>query len=234
MTTEKLINEAEAAKYLGLKQVTLKKWRWIGQGPNYQKVGSRTIRYRLGDLDHFLKTSAATTEVMGMNMTTYLTVSKATLANGVFHGERVSPAFLNHILVHRKRLNGYVDAIKKAFFYGKPSELLVDAGMTGEDADHGEEINLLHAVLGVDTESAELLELYVDRRKYTLDEFRLKVLDEGGDLLWYLALLFREAGVTFEEAAVGNIKKLKARYPDGFTTFDAIHRNESAETAALL
>jgi hypothetical protein len=49
---------AEVADYLGLKPTTLNKWRWLGCGPNYIKVGS-SVRYRWEDVEAWL--SARTT-----------------------------------------------------------------------------------------------------------------------------------------------------------------------------
>lgn len=43
-----------------------------------------------------------------------------------------------------------------------------------------------------------------------------KLANEAGDALWYLAFLASTIGVSFEEIAERNIRKLKARYPDGF------------------
>jgi hypothetical protein len=62
----------------------------------------------------------------------------------------------------------------------------------------------LHANLGVMGEAHEFVE----------SDTREKVLDEGGDLLWYIAKKFRTYGITFEEAMENNIVKLKARYPE--------------------
>ena len=47
------VNEHEAAGILGLKVATLQKWRWVGTGPKFLKVG-RLVRYRLSDLNDFL------------------------------------------------------------------------------------------------------------------------------------------------------------------------------------
>lgn len=46
------VSEEEAAQYLGLSRVTLRRWRWIHQGPAWVRLGG-TIRYRLADLDEY-------------------------------------------------------------------------------------------------------------------------------------------------------------------------------------
>ena len=41
---DSLITEKEAAKQLCLTQSTLRKWRWLGKGPSFIKVGA-AVRY---------------------------------------------------------------------------------------------------------------------------------------------------------------------------------------------
>jgi hypothetical protein len=40
----------EAAKVLHAKARTLEKWRLFGKGPRYEKLGTKLVRYRYGDL----------------------------------------------------------------------------------------------------------------------------------------------------------------------------------------
>ncbi|MEF3696744.1 helix-turn-helix domain-containing protein [Desulfolutivibrio sp.] len=48
-----LIDEKDAAAYLGLSVKTLQAWRFTHRPPKYLRLG-RSIRYRLSDLDAFL------------------------------------------------------------------------------------------------------------------------------------------------------------------------------------
>lgn len=48
------LNNSEAAAYLGLKAATLEKWRVVGSGPPFVKIG-RLVRYRKEDLDAFMQ-----------------------------------------------------------------------------------------------------------------------------------------------------------------------------------
>ncbi|MFO1127865.1 MAG: helix-turn-helix domain-containing protein [Rhodospirillales bacterium] len=48
-----LINETRAAQVLGLKVSTLRRWRWLGQGPRFIKVGT-AVRYDPADVEAFI------------------------------------------------------------------------------------------------------------------------------------------------------------------------------------
>ncbi len=50
----KLLREPEAAKVLGVSSRTLSNWRCRGGGPDYVKMGSKAVRYRLDDLNEFI------------------------------------------------------------------------------------------------------------------------------------------------------------------------------------
>lgn len=61
---------------------------------------------------------------------------------------------------------------------------------------------------------------------------RAKVREEIGDVLWYLANLSLEYGLRLEECAEANIEKLRARYPEGFSTERSINRIDAEEALA--
>jgi excisionase family DNA binding protein len=44
----------EAAAYLGVAESTLEKWRCSGSGPEFERVGTRIVRYRIPALENFL------------------------------------------------------------------------------------------------------------------------------------------------------------------------------------
>lgn len=48
-----LITEKEAAKQLCLTQSTLRKWRWLGRGPSFIKIGA-AVRYDPDDIRRFI------------------------------------------------------------------------------------------------------------------------------------------------------------------------------------
>ena len=49
----RLLTEVEASAYLGVKHRTLQKWRQVGGGPRFRKLGS-LVRYLESDLDAFV------------------------------------------------------------------------------------------------------------------------------------------------------------------------------------
>ena len=48
-----LLNEREAARRLGLRIATLRRWRWAGKGPRFLKLCG-AVRYDPADLDMFI------------------------------------------------------------------------------------------------------------------------------------------------------------------------------------
>lgn len=55
MTEKRLLTSNEAAKYLASSPRTLETWRARGQGPPYIAFNSRAVRYRLEDLEEWVK-----------------------------------------------------------------------------------------------------------------------------------------------------------------------------------
>ena len=45
-----LLNERQAAAFLGLTVRTLQSWRWSGKGPRYIRISARAVRYDPLDL----------------------------------------------------------------------------------------------------------------------------------------------------------------------------------------
>lgn len=92
------------------------------------------------------------------------------------------------------------------------------------------EADLIHnGVLGLSGESGEIADHY---KKYKfqgheLDEKHL--IEELGDLLWYVAIMAQGLGCGLEEVMHMNIKKLENRYPNGFESERSINRCEKAQ-----
>jgi predicted DNA-binding transcriptional regulator AlpA len=54
---DKLLNDHEVARLTGLSVATLRRWRLLGKGPRYAKLGA-LVRYRLEDLQAFIERNA--------------------------------------------------------------------------------------------------------------------------------------------------------------------------------
>ena len=94
-------------------------------------------------------------------------------------------------------------------------------------------IRILHASMGLATESGEILEQIKKHIFYgkPLDEVNL--VEECGDLLWYMAVMLDSIGVSFEEVMEANDRKLELRYRSKFTDNAANNRDLKAERKAL-
>lgn len=92
---------------------------------------------------------------------------------------------------------------------------------------------LLHAGIGLATESGEFLDALKKSIFYgkELDVVNLK--EELGDVLWYMAIAMDALGTDFETEMEKNIKKLKARYGEKFTQESAEKRDLKKEREVL-
>lgn len=147
-----------------------------------------------------------------------------------------------------------LDQIKKNVFYGKPIDnnktvLLanglkfastnVDVIVTEEDGlyvdktKYSVDPRVFHAVVGIATESVELLEA-LGQEMYSEKEIdTINILEEFGDLNWYQAIGIDALGGSFDAILKTNIAKLKARYPEKFTSDNAINRDLDTERNIL-
>lgn len=92
---------------------------------------------------------------------------------------------------------------------------------------------LLHAVIGLSTESGELLDQIKKVIFYGKELDRTNIKEEIGDLMWYMAILLRELDLNLEDILEININKLKARYGDKFNSESALNRNLDIEREIL-
>ena len=78
--------------------------------------------------------------------------------------------------------------------------------------------------MGLNGEAGECIDILKKHafQKHPLDE--AKLIDELGDVLWYIAETATGIGTTLEELAQRNIGKLRARYPEGFSADRSINR----------
>lgn len=89
-----------------------------------------------------------------------------------------------------------------------------------------EELRRLHMALGVAGEAGEMADAIKKAVFYRKPLDIENVIEEAGDILWYLANLLSSVDSSFDEAMTRNYLKLRARYPEGFTNADAIARKD--------
>lgn len=81
----------------------------------------------------------------------------------------------------------------------------------------GERDSLLLGAVGLAGEAGEVADLVKKHVFHGHDLDRTHALEELGDILWYLAFTARTLGSSLDEVATANVKKLEARYPEGFS-----------------
>ena len=120
----------------------------------------------------------------------------------------------------------------------KPNEYISNALNTKSDHYDSESVHpdVVHAAMGCVTEAGELMDVckrafFYGKGKAAVDQVNL--VEEFGDLLWYVAIGLNALGVDFEQAMEANIKKLAARYPEKFQTQRAHERNLGKERGIL-
>lgn len=134
-------------------------------------------------------------------------------------------------------LSRVMNAYKKLLFRGKTP---MDLGLSHPDPHFTlagffapDEIDLLHGVIGVMTESGEAAEI-VDRMLCGEQPDRVNAVEECGDLRWYINRVLRWAGSTDDECERANIAKLHGRgFAFGFNKDADSNRDLAAERSIL-
>jgi NTP pyrophosphatase (non-canonical NTP hydrolase) len=91
----------------------------------------------------------------------------------------------------------------------------------------------LHMVLGMQTESAELADVYKKHIAYGKELDLVNIKEELADQMWYIANLCNLHGWDLRDILQTNINKLRARYPDKFDKDLALNRNLVKEREIL-
>lgn len=92
---------------------------------------------------------------------------------------------------------------------------LIRSRKNNTDVSHSQARLMLYA-LGMGGETGEVLD---EVKKHVFHDKPLdpvKILNECGDVLWYLDRMLSELGWTMEDAMAFNDGKLSKRYPEGF------------------
>ena len=101
-------------------------------------------------------------------------------------------------------------------------------------ADRTQEKKQLEAAMGIGGESGEIVDVIKKNIFYGKELDRMHVLEELGDLSWYINLMIHSLESTWDEVFSMNMRKLEARYPTMvFQAEHAINRDTVAEKAAM-
>lgn len=92
---------------------------------------------------------------------------------------------------------------------------------------------VLHGIIGIATESSELIEATLNHLVLLEKLDSVNVQEEIGDIFWYVAILIDSVGGDWDTIQETVIAKLKKRYPDKFTSENAINRDLDAERKLL-
>lgn len=164
----------------------------------------------------------------------------------------VNPALLLNVMFISIAAGNMLDQIKKHVFYGKDysPEMFIGAfagiisaldqlkpaieglqrnpGADSNEEEFNVDPRLFHAIIGIATEATELLEALDG------DMDLVNIQEELGDLNWYQAIAIDSIeGASFDNVLDTVINKLKERYPEKFTSEDAINRDLDNERQTL-
>ncbi len=84
---------------------------------------------------------------------------------------------------------------------------------------------LINGVMGLCGESGEAIDIVKKHLHQGHELDRQKLVNELGDIAWYLAETAYALDVDLDKILEQNIAKLKARYPEGFDTERSVHRD---------
>jgi hypothetical protein len=177
----------------------------------------------------------------------YMAEANATASNQ-FHGGKVPLSYFQGVVANAILALKLLDGIKKTLFYGR--ELVGTTGesipfhLNGQDLcdslpkrlgvdDEAKAELIIHAIVGKATECGELLELLRDVLFNDALFDDVHFIEEIGDGQWYDAIGLKAIDATIDECQRRNIAKLRRRFPDKFTEYDANNRDLFAERKAL-
>lgn len=136
-----------------------------------------------------------------------------------------------------------IDRWKSRFFYNKDKELPdFDHFLEGEmSLEFIVNPQLIHGILGVATEGAELVEALLkmmrgdtwqkatDDNGTAMASIVNNIVEENGDVDWFQELIAEAIGVPVDQSREGTIAKLRKRYPDKFNESDGVARADKAD-----
>ena len=85
---------------------------------------------------------------------------------------------------------------------------------------------LLNGCMGLCGESGEVIDLLKKHLSQGHDLNKEKMIEEIGDVAWYIAEIAYALNVDLETVLTKNIEKLKKRYPEGFSVERSLNRKD--------
>lgn len=162
----------------------------------------------------------------------------------VFRPENVEVLDLRHVLMGVAGFANDLNVIKKLLFRGKTREELnfspaekptlneLIEALSAINAWSPADIDVLHGAIGVITEAGEVAEYLLKWAEGNPFD-RVNVLEEAGDISWYVVRSLRGIGVTLEQSNRANIDKLRGRHGEAFDVFRDANRDLTAEQSKL-
>ena len=86
--------------------------------------------------------------------------------------------------------------------------------------------HILNGCLGLAGEAGECCDLMKKHQFQDGREIKEKMIDELGDVLWYVSETATALGIWMDKIAEHNIEKLKNRYPEGFSAERSLNREK--------
>jgi NTP pyrophosphatase (non-canonical NTP hydrolase) len=169
---------------------------------------------------------------MPTNNQQYIEDCQRTLSSE-FHGELATSDEVVIVITDLIDAGKKLDLIKKALFYGKSLNSKSASEYSANYLFAHLDKTIVHGIIGKATETIELLEALIEAALNETEIDLVNIKEEVGDGFWYDAILAKACGFTFEEAQQTNIAKLKARYPEKFTSENAEKRDLDKEREIL-
>ncbi len=149
--------------------------------------------------------------------------------------------YINDLVSEMVHLGDAADEYKKYMYYdAEIPKLFKEETLTGSSSFFSnlslKKFKLLHALLGLITETAEIAERFspaISRTDAITNDDITNYKEELGDLMWYIARACDALGFSLSDVMETNIKKLETRYPDKFTTEKAMNRDIEKELKVL-
>lgn len=165
-----------------------------------------------------------------------------------WHGDRYPINTALAVLENFLEVSDTLDELKKALFYGDNKCGTVEQLAEDHDSIYGDpcqsidnwnDVNidhrLIHSILGIATEAAELVEALYKAivKKEQLDS--VNVIEELGDTTWYMAIpwIITESNESLSPVFRKNLIKLHTRYGDKFSSERAVNRDLQSERKVL-